>query len=284
MSTDPTILICAGATKAGTSWLHRHLASHPECHFRTIKELHYFDTVQTGNFDRQLRLTAERLAALPPEAARRRRDLSDWRTVLERRREDIPAYLGYLAAGRGRRRLLGDITPAYGLLPVETLRRIAGMAPDVRFVYLLRDPVARLWSQVRMLAARRVRDAAQLARQAHRLMETVLSGGEVQALERGDYAGALGRLDAALDPRRLCVLFQEELMSPAGLARLSGFLGIRTAPAEFDRRVHEGVSLPLDEGLRARACALLRPQYDYAAARFPELPDSWRRNMSEVHG
>ena len=43
-----TMAICVGATKAGTSFLYEHLAAHPQCHFRTIKELHYFDKVLTG--------------------------------------------------------------------------------------------------------------------------------------------------------------------------------------------------------------------------------------------
>ncbi|MGB1236528.1 MAG: sulfotransferase family protein, partial [Planktomarina sp.] len=41
---DPTLLICPGATKAGTSWLYRYLHDHSACQLRAVKELHYFDT------------------------------------------------------------------------------------------------------------------------------------------------------------------------------------------------------------------------------------------------
>ena len=54
MTGDPTILFCVGATKAGTSWLYTYLLDHPECHVRSVKELHYFDV--KGPIDRQRRI------------------------------------------------------------------------------------------------------------------------------------------------------------------------------------------------------------------------------------
>jgi hypothetical protein len=36
--------------------------------------------------------------------------------------------------------------------------------------------------------------------------------------------------------------------------------------------------------LRARAHSALRPQYEYVARLMPDLPASWRKNMTEVHG
>ena len=36
---EPVLMFGVGAAKSGTSWLHRYLDEHPECHFRAIKEL-----------------------------------------------------------------------------------------------------------------------------------------------------------------------------------------------------------------------------------------------------
>lgn len=253
---------------------------------RSIKELHYFDTVAKGNFARQIALKQADLDALRARKSvlarfsARRRDLRDWIAVLERGCEDIAAYLDYMTAGRGARRVVGDITPAYALLSEPALRRIATMAADVRVVYLLRDPVARLWSQVRMLARRRVRDMADYAETARKLMERALTGGEARAVVRGDYAGALARLDAAVDPRRLLVLFQDDLFSGDGLVRLTRYLGIAPVDADLTRRVHEGVPLTLEADHHARAVALLRPQYAYVEQRFGGLPESWQRSLA----
>ncbi|MDZ4094019.1 MAG: sulfotransferase [Paracoccaceae bacterium] len=289
---EPTILLGVGATKAGTSWLFDHLAGHPDCHLRSLKELHYFDTLEHGNFAGRLkvhRALAAQLAARAGAAsgqavsrvAARRADVADWMAVLAQRVENLSAYLAYLTHGRGARHLVADITPSYALLPVARLRAMAGMAADVRFVYLLRDPVARLWSQVRMLAARASASADLVPEAAFALLDRILDGATSGATERGDYVGAVTRLRAAVNPARLLVMFHEDMLSPAGLARLSAFLGIRTAAADFGKRVHAGPVLAMSDTQIARARVLLRPQYDFVASQFPVLPAEWRRNMGE---
>lgn len=294
MTVEPTFLFCVGATKAGTSWLYRYLARHPECHLRSIKELHYFDMLESGNYARHRDREARRLAALRAEAAsgqplgafraRMLRDTEDWCSVIGQDGENLDAYRAYLAEGRGARHLVGDITPAYALLPVARLAQMARMAGDVRFVYLLRDPVSRLWSQARMVAYRKARSLAEFPARAAEVMGAMIDGVREGRTDREDYIGAIGRLREAVAASRLFVQLQDEMMGVPGLARLCGFLGIAAVPADFDKRVHEGTPLALDEGLRARAQAALRPQYDFAASLFPELPDSWRRNMIGVHG
>ena len=54
---DPNLLICVGATKAGTSWLYRYLHDHEECHVRAAKECRYFLTLHARNLMRQLMVT-----------------------------------------------------------------------------------------------------------------------------------------------------------------------------------------------------------------------------------
>lgn len=291
---EPTILLGVGATKAGTSWLYEHLSAHPECHLRAVKELHYFDTLENRGFGRQMRdhtaqarqLMARVQVTTGPERERllqRLADVLDWMGVISARKADDAAYLRYLAGGGRRgRRIVAEITPAYALLPEERLRRIAGMAADVRFLYLMRDPVARLWSQLRMMAAREARRAEAVPELALSMLEEVLGGGRKGAVARGDYRAALARLNAAVDPRRLMVLFQEELFSAPGLERLSTWLGIRPQPGNFTRRVHEGVPVILPEAQRQRVRDFLQPQYDYVARHYPDrIPASWRQNMGE---
>ncbi|MBL4917363.1 sulfotransferase [Szabonella alba] len=289
----PTILLCVGATKAGTTWLYNHLSAHPDCHLRAIKELHYFDTLESGAFERQLKVHtgfAQKLmrqvdkakGASRDRALQKLADVNDWAEVLDRRCEDIPAYLAYLEGGRGARPVMADITPSYGMLPEARLRGMAGMAPDVRFLYLLRDPVSRLWSQVRMMAARAARAMDSVPDLAFAMLDDVLAGRRKGALERGDYAATLERLRAVAAPGRRLVLFQEELLSLPGLSRLCDWLDIRSAPADFGTRVLAGPELAMPEAQRARARSILRPQYEYVARHYAErLPASWRRNMGE---
>lgn len=294
MTDHPTVLFCVGATKAGTSWLYRYLAGHPDCHLRAIKELHYFNVLEAGTLQRRKSVVeADLLAAKARQAdgrnsdyiARLIRDLTDWVAVLGQGHHAIANYLRYLTDGIGSKRLVADITPAYAMLSEARLRAMAGIAPDVRFLYLLRDPVARMWSSARMLGRRRATTRDDFPARSIDAMEQMLAGVEAGMADREDYAGTITRLRAAVAPDRLLIQLQDDLMSVPGIARLCRFLGISADhPADFDTRHHEGLPLALPDDLRARAQAALRPQYDFVARLFPDLPDSWRRNMTEVHG
>lgn len=295
MNKEPTFLFCVGATKAGTSWLYQHLLAHPECHFRSIKELHYFTMSEPRQFERALKALDAKMAAMQARIAgteagktkwlqRQLADLTEWRGVLALGATDIAAYRAFVTKGSEGARLVGDVTPAYGLLSVERLSGLLQVAADTRILYLIRDPLARLWSHVRMIATRSAEPAG-FERVARDLLGRIVAGdlsGEGKGIvERGDYAAILPNLDAAFAGKRLMVQFQEELMTSAGVARLSDFLGISPAVAAFDKRVHEGRALALDEGLAARARAWLAPQYDFVAQRFGALPEAWSRNMEK---
>lgn len=291
MTAGPTYLFGLGATKAGTTWLHRYLAGHPECHLRAIKELHYFDSVEGGSFARQLKVnrakvekfTRELATASGARAARLEStlvDLVEWISVLTGPLKDVSRYQGYLVRGAGQARLVGDITPSYAELPTGRLAQMQGLAAETRFVYVLREPVSRLWSHVRMIAARsRVEDhEAETAR----VFERVLAGEPSEVSRRSDYAGALTRMGQAIAPARLLVLFQEQMHSLPGIERLCAFLGIRPHAADLTARVHEGAALPMTAGQKARARAFLAPQYDFVASALPDMPESWRATQDGV--
>lgn len=288
MTQEPTILFGVGATKAGTTWLYDYLSSHPDCHLRSIKELHYFDAIDAGRVDQQLQsryAAAGRLVTLAHKSSNvasaeaRQTDLADWIDVLELPSESSAAYLGYLTAGQGDRRVVADITPSYALLSAARLKKMAAISPDTRFVYLMRDPVARLWSHVRMVASR---TAGNFPAKAREILRNIVNGETSSVTNRGDYAATLTRLQSAIDPSRLLVMFQETLMTTPGVTRLCRFLGIRTQPADFSRRVHEGTPLAMTVEDHASARAFLRSQYEFVARQFSDLPDAWRMNMNEV--
>lgn len=48
----------------------------------------------------------------------------------------------------------GDITPAYGFLPTNVIQEIYALMPNLRLIYLIRNPIDRAWSSARMALAR----------------------------------------------------------------------------------------------------------------------------------
>jgi hypothetical protein len=283
----PTLLYGLGATKAGTTWLHRYLSAHPDCALPPNKELHYFDRIESGTLDRELKLVRDkraRLALTLPDARPGQRAqiaagidaLDRWAAVLARGREDHAAYRAFLAHGAAGKRLVADITPAYALLSPETLARMQTVASDTRFVFFLRDPVDRLWSHIRMIAGRAGARGEALPAAALAAFDAWAAGGHPEVTVRGDYAAILARLGSTIRPGALYIDFYERLFGDAGTGRLCRFLGIAPRRGDYARRVHESTPAPLDAARAARARAILAPQYEAVAAMLGELPEEWR--------
>ena len=158
MAQSPTLLFCVGATKAGTSWLYSYFAGHPAFYLRSVKELHYFYAHETEanwplkwlkNHIAEFQEDSPGLSA--ERAAYRAIRLRDCRELAKLLRNplDEQAYVAYLTRWRTNQAVVGDFSPSYGLLSTERLRAMARILPDVRFLFVMRDPVARLWSHVR---------------------------------------------------------------------------------------------------------------------------------------
>jgi Sulfotransferase family len=288
MMTQATLLFGIGAAKAGTTWLYRYLAAHPQVRLPAVKELHYFDTSETGKFDRQIarmqKEKARRTGRLPTGDARldqrlRRevRAYDRWLNVIADPSD--AAYVRFLTEAAGDARVVGDITPAYATLSQATLTRMAGLAPVTRFIFLMRDPLDRLWSNIRMAAARR---SGALAETAAALLDKVVSGQDQTITARSNYAMTLARVDAALDPKSLFLGFYETLFQPETVDRICTFLGLAPHPARPEARVLGGEDLPMTEAQRARALAWLAPQYDAVRQRMDTLPQRWTDNMEAL--
>ncbi|MEO0916939.1 MAG: sulfotransferase [Pseudomonadota bacterium] len=279
------VFLCVGAAKAGTSWLHRQLSAHPDCHFRAIKELHYFDAIDGGRLHKELQkhrkwqeAELEKVArsGLGPSASQavKLADRGAWLDVLERQDEDLAAYLAYLQSGARDAKVVGEMTPAYALLSHARLERMAHMAPDVRFLYLLRDPVERLWSHVRMIASRRDQTGQVRAESCAAILNRTVGGDETEIVKRSDYVGALRRLTAAVPATRLLIEVFEDVVRRDGLHRICDFLGIGRIAAD-PSPVHAGRTLAMTDPQRKLATRWLAPQYAAAEAALGRRPDGW---------
>lgn len=272
-----TFIFCLGATKAGTSWLFDYLSGHRECHLPAMKELHYFDALEQGTGDYYRTQAQSRLEAArkDPSTAWQKRlvaDLERWLSVFDGKTRDDAAYLRYVQKGGEQARVIGDFTPAYGLLKEKSLKTMAALTDKVRFVYLMRDPVDRIWSNIRMMVGN---DGSALAAK----VDGVLNGTADNILDRSNYRRTLNRLTRAIPREALHIEFYERLFTPAAIERLCAFLGITPQPASFDRVVHQSMKADLPMGQRAQLQAALKPQYNFVESFLGELPAEWTQKM-----
>ncbi len=292
--TATTLFFCVGVTKAGTTWLHDYLLTHQDCYLRRPKEVHYFDTLRQHEDNRLWQSRVERLERLTgrlrwykPWRYRRSRseirNLKDWVTLFRNADADHAAYLSYLNQGRGTERLIGDVTTAYCLLDRTVFAQMNNLMPDVRFIYLLRDPIDRAWSQARMIARLRNKRNEHMGSTPLRVVQRMIGGKERELARRSDYERTLTELTAAIPPERLGIFFFEDLFCEPTLRKLTDFLGIEYSPAEFDRIVHEGSPDKLTPEAHRGLAAALHRQYEYCNAYFDGgLPDRWRKHMLEI--
>jgi Sulfotransferase domain len=195
-----------GAQRAGSTSLFAQLCGHSGVAAPSHKEIHYFD-------------------------------LQSFHSLRWYRSHFPPA-----AAARGR--LTGEASPYYLFHPAVPAR-VAAALPDVRLVALLRDPVARAYSQYQLS----VRDGheqlgfeealsaepGRLAGEDARLVTDRAYRGHAHRhhsyASRGLYAEQLRRWHEHVHPERLLVVSSEELFAdPERItATVLGFLGLDTA-------------------------------------------------------
>ena len=130
--------ICIGAHKSGTTWLYQQLDSHPDFWMPPVKELHYFDQLSKVQHSASPRCRDERdlrfLESLNGLNAKSHIDLENYGRLFEPK--------GSL--------LSGDISPNYSTLSGKLIRQIVGYFPNLKVIFLARDPVQRFWSHLSM--------------------------------------------------------------------------------------------------------------------------------------
>lgn len=141
-------LLLAGAAKSGTTSLYHYLAAHPQCGMSTPKETHFFTKGYSAN--------------------------------------DVERYARYFADVPSSATVVGEATPTYLSVPSATERIHEVLGPQVKLIFLIRNPVDRAISafchvQKRSADRRSIHEA--LLPQTDRLNEAI-------RLERSEIADA----------------------------------------------------------------------------------------------
>jgi len=228
-----------GAQRAGTSWLYRQLCLHPEIWMPPVKELHYFDRSPHYASPNDLATVSLYARIFGQEPRQRARTGTGIKTIAR-----------YLAQGKIRqalwwsrwtfgfynddwyRRLFaqaaswqisGEITPSYSILEDNDIARMHKVNPEMKIIFLLRNPVERAWSAIRF----------------HVLMGTPLhldSPSEIKSvLEhpgmrlRGDYERTLAHYLKYFDTSQILICFYDAIRHDPDrlMADITAFLGVQ---------------------------------------------------------
>lgn len=283
------LFLSVGAMKAGTTWLHRQLATSADIHFCPEKEIHYFADPRGESwlsFENRLaryqrvvaNLRAEKINPhvqgnlawyaehwLAPQVS------DEWYEGLFRRRPPRKAEAHYLA----------DFSNLYSTLDGQGWSHVHQVAEDVRVLYTLRHPSERLWSQFKFSFEFADR-AGELEGIGAAEIDSFFADPLTQAV--ADYAGSLERLRTALPDGHVKVCFFETFRSaPLKVLReLEAFLGLAANPYRQEalaRRINPSQMRSPPPQFVVHAEAIRSDQIARLSALGFEVPKGWHQPL-----
>lgn len=154
-----------GAARSGSTWLWSVLNHHPDIWMPPIKELHYFDrsidypspSILADDklvfrlFGKKIHNSAFRVlfirsigkSILLPKK---------WGELQWKLRYFLGTYNDswyFSLFENNKKAIKGEITPAYSILRKDDVSRIKALIPDLKVIYIIRNPFDRAWSAIR---------------------------------------------------------------------------------------------------------------------------------------
>lgn len=261
-----------GAHKAGTTWLYQMLAQNPSVWLPPIKEVHFFDYL---NPTAQLKATRikhfEQVARRVERPARKKGSAGDSAGKAEFLRslagDNIQTdewYRSIFAHPDARGKVTGEITPAYLDNATDALPKISEMLPNTKFVLLVREPLSRSLSQMRMGISR-------VGRTPETEEDWKFYITRLQRNIRGSYKTSIPLWRSFFGPDRLVILpFGRLKHDPAGLLReVEDFIGAEHHEYEsMTEQVHKTKDVEIPQWVRDEAEKLVKPQQAYLIEAF----------------
>ena len=283
-----------GAPRTGTTWLSANLRRHPEIWMTPVKEVHYFDKrhlrrrnnrYYRGHLRKRMRRYRRGRTyrgALRPGDSGLLKNLS-WDAHFFLRKRDNDWYQRVFRPTPGQ--IAGEITPAYSTLKPDIVREIHRINPDLRIIYLMRDPIERSWSSAMMTFGKRGGRAVEaigddeLMRHFERTSHTL----------RGDYLRTLSMWEGVFGRDRVFVGFLDQIQdSPRELLRqVYRFLEVADDEAYIPAAVSARVNISprksdVPERFRSHLARTYLPQLQQLSDRFGEPATSWLRRAEET--
>jgi hypothetical protein len=271
-------IICLGAQKTATTWLYRALRGRTDIYVPPIKELHYFSQLYNQE-------NARRYG--PPHRAHQVASVRKYLEGKPRRTpedEKILAQLDHLAradvdddwyaeifAPAPADAVCMDICPGYMNIPIAAVQHAFRLNPVVRLFLIVRDPVDRCWSHIRMIVAQGGldRDVTKLASPDAPL---------ARFLSYTEYAESIRRWRAFAAPGQFKLMLYDDLVAnPENtMVEIFKFAGlVRRRDRPLPKEVFKGEEIEMPKAVRVRLLEELAPQYEYLRQDFPDAVQRW---------
>ena len=231
--------LCIGAQRSGTTWLHRNLAGHGDVWLPPAKEIHFFDSMFGADGPRWARDRLRFLADCQREVLNGADGAPEhddawhrlaWAARFATSRTVDAGWYASLFAEAPSGTVRGDITPGYAVLPEEAVACAARLMPDMKILFVMRDPIERalsgaLHELTTAAGTRAVPSAGAFEAALH----------DPRCVARSDYRATIERWERHVPPERMTYLFFDQLRGvPHDMLRqVCGALDIPFAASRF---------------------------------------------------
>jgi len=297
---DSVDFLIIGAQKAATTWLTEVLRQHPDVWMPMKKELHYFDAAK--------KYPSQSYISLPP-----------WKRIFLRRKignsfpyhtkiffwgslkrfikspgsdhfRDVAWAFRYLFCGAndewylhlfrdGKGKIRGEASPSYALLSLADVNRIKALLPQVKIIYVMRNPVSRAWSQVRFRWQRN--DRAVDITNTQRIYTFIDAPG--QSLH-SNYDRTLAIWSLCFPPEQIFIGFYDDIVRDPKkfIENVLAFLGTSTENLPASVNLQEQVNVTkkddIPDDVKMYLAMKYLPQIRSLASRFDGPPKEWLKD------
>jgi hypothetical protein len=261
----PVFVLGVGAQKAGTSWLHSQVNNCPEADLGIIKEYHVWDAVFTD--------LAEIITL---DEGKTENDIIKLRRNMQVTSGVYENYFRSLIGGGIR--LTGDFTPSYATLSAEHFLEIkhrlekSGFA--VKVIFVMRDPVERMWSGFRMRLKKLQAKGLLIPDDELMAQFDIYSAGK-QRVARSRYDKTLAAIRTSFHSDDVYIGFYEKLFEQDTLKDISDFLGIDLTHSDVAARINEGNPISLSSEVRVALKGKYSEVYEFCEREYPETKELW---------
>lgn len=188
----------------------------------------------------------------------------------------LRSYAGHFEPGVGK--VKGEITPGYSILTPDRIDFVHWLVPDVRLMFLIRNPMERAWSQALMNLVKKPKVPFETVSE-QTFIEHIDSPRSVQ---RGDYIEIVDNWLARFAEEQLLIEPFEAIRDEprALLGRVLRHLGVDPEPDwrafPVDEVIFRGVGVPPPPRIRDHLRRIYRDDLDRLAARFGAVVEPWR--------
>lgn len=184
-------------------------------------------------------------------------------------------YLKRFAGSVGKKR--GEVTPGYSVIETGRIRFIKRIMPEVKLIFLLRDPRERAWSAARFhfgTVLGKSLDSISVSDYLHYFSQKWVK-------ERGDYLAIWSRWSSVFAQEQLLVVFNEDISeNPAEvLKEICSFIGVQHAErsASLFDRPNKSQEKQMPEEIRKYLDEMYIPEIEKMKSVFGDRVSRWIR-------